>query len=656
MKRTKRRRSVLVESSAFESLESRRLFAVTWGDAAKIMEQDVAANTYPTITGKGVTVAVMDTGIDYTAAALGGGFGAGFKVKGGHDFVDNDNDPKDTFGHGANVAGIIAGNGQDINGVHYQGIAPEASLVALRVSADGTTVTSDTILKALQWIETNYQSMGISIVNFSFGGGSYSSLQTDPTVSPEYKKLKDLGITFFSPTGNGGTGAGETAEWPAADPSVFGVGSVATNGSISSFTQRSNMLDLLAPGESLGTVNIGGGFGMVSLSSFASPVAAGAAALLKLVDPRLKPDDILSNFRGSGVRVNDNSFSDHLIFPRLDLLNSVTVAFQRAPDLNSDVGASGAFGTDLAFDKEGVLHFAYYNAATHNIRYATRSTTGFWSATRAIDTTGHDVGSGLSIALDPLGKPSIAYYDATLADLEYARFDGIKWRTSTIDSKNTVGQFPSLAFDSSGNPVVGYYRKTSGDLRVMRSDGTTWTRTEPDTTGDVGQFASLGVSRNGTIGVSYADTTNGDLKYAQWNGSAWTTEMVDNLQGAAFTSVAFNASNQPAISYYDAFNADLKYAAKSSGSWATDTISRKGAVGQYTNLWFDDANTANILYFSRKANATFRVAGTIGSWTADTVRLTGGPYLSAAPTADGSAAAYAYFDTVKLKLLTGDLL
>ena len=79
---------------------------------------------------------------------------------------------------------------------------------------------------------------------------------------------------------------------------------------------------------------------------------------------------------------------------------------------------------------------------------------------------------------------SIAYYDDTVGDLIYSRFDGVNWKHATLDSKNVVGQFPSLAFDpANGQPVVAYYRKTSADLRVMRSDGVTWTRTEPDTVG-----------------------------------------------------------------------------------------------------------------------------------------------------------------------------
>src|ERR1041384_3219305 len=87
--------------AAAELLEPRRfLSTVPWGGIPQLIRQDVAAQTFPHVTGKDQYIAVLDTGIDYTQPFLGGGFGDGFKVAGGYDFVDNDPDPIDTFGHG----------------------------------------------------------------------------------------------------------------------------------------------------------------------------------------------------------------------------------------------------------------------------------------------------------------------------------------------------------------------------------------------------------------------------------------------------------------------------------------------------------------------------------------------------------------------------
>ena len=285
-----------------ESLEPRRLMA--WGASAQLIDQDAAASSFPSINGQGVTVAVMDTGVDYNHPALGGGFGPGRKVKAGWDFVDNDGDPMDTFGHGTNTTGLIAANQFTLNGDTYQGVAPNAEIVALRIASGSEPVTDSTIERALQWIEANRVQYNISIVNFSFGAGRYTSNFNNATVSDEFKRLADAGVIFTSPSGNdGGTGI----NWPAADASVVAVGSVSLADNISTFTQRGPLLDLPAPGEQVATTNRGGGFSLVQLTSFSSPIAAGAAALIKQASPSVKAKDILSILRTSGVRHDDGS-------------------------------------------------------------------------------------------------------------------------------------------------------------------------------------------------------------------------------------------------------------------------------------------------------------------------------------------------------------
>src|SRR5687768_1847178 len=130
-----------------ELLESRRLFA--WSAAAQLIDQDAAAATFPSATGIGVTVAVIDTGVNYNLAPLGGG--SGVKVIGGYDFVSNDGDPMDTDGHGTAVAAAIAANPYTTGGLTYQGVAPAAKLVALRVGSSDSIPTSN-IEKALRWV------------------------------------------------------------------------------------------------------------------------------------------------------------------------------------------------------------------------------------------------------------------------------------------------------------------------------------------------------------------------------------------------------------------------------------------------------------------------------------------------------------------------
>ena len=84
------------------------------------------------LTGKGVTIGIIDTGVDYTHPDFGGCFGQGCKVSGGYDFVNNDNDPMDDHGHGTHVAATAAGNGI------LKGVAPDAKIYAYKVLELGT--------------------------------------------------------------------------------------------------------------------------------------------------------------------------------------------------------------------------------------------------------------------------------------------------------------------------------------------------------------------------------------------------------------------------------------------------------------------------------------------------------------------------------------
>lgn len=79
------------------------------------------------ITGKDITIAIVDTGVDYTHPDLGGCFGINCKVIGGYDFINNDEDPMDDHGHGTHCAGIAAGNGA------LKGVAPDAKIYAYKV-------------------------------------------------------------------------------------------------------------------------------------------------------------------------------------------------------------------------------------------------------------------------------------------------------------------------------------------------------------------------------------------------------------------------------------------------------------------------------------------------------------------------------------------
>ena len=108
--------------------------------------------------GSGILVAVVDTGIDYTHPDLLG-FGAGGKVVGGYNFVDTQEPPIDTNGHGTQVAGIIAAEGD------IRGVAPGVKMLAYKVSEDGEGVEPELIVAAIRMAVED----GADIINISLG-------------------------------------------------------------------------------------------------------------------------------------------------------------------------------------------------------------------------------------------------------------------------------------------------------------------------------------------------------------------------------------------------------------------------------------------------------------------------------------------------------
>src|SRR6266581_9581258 len=159
------------ESFCLEMLEERRLLSGGWAPTARVDDQDLAIRAFKKITGRGQSVAILDTGVDYNHPALGGGWGR--TVIGGYDFVDNDSDPMDQNGHGTEVAGMIAARQFTYGGYKYRGIAPGVKIVALRIEDNSDYLPDSRVEAALRWVINNRKKYNITAVNMSFGDGDY---------------------------------------------------------------------------------------------------------------------------------------------------------------------------------------------------------------------------------------------------------------------------------------------------------------------------------------------------------------------------------------------------------------------------------------------------------------------------------------------------
>ncbi|CAN5638792.1 hypothetical protein BH09PLA1_BH09PLA1_08840 [soil metagenome] len=668
-------------AQAIESLETRVLFA--WSAYAQLVNQDAAAASFANVTGAGTTVAVIDTGVDYTQPSLGGGFGPKFKVIGGYDFVNNDSDPMDESGHGTSVAGVIAANPYTVGGVTYQGVAPDAKIVALRVGTEDS-ISDNNIERALQWVIANYQKFSISVINLSLGSGAYTDSQTSPQLSDEFKTLRDDGIFVVAASGNSNDQASgpisrDGIAFPAADPNVFAVGAVDSNDVITSWSQRGDELDLLAPGVNIVMPKLGGGFVTEDGTSFASPCVAGTAALIKQIDATARPGDIGSILMTSGINNRDGSGetgnTTTLQFSRLDIVSALTLTSTRA-GVSSTLKLGSTF--DTALDSQGVLHAAFYDNKLGNLVYATRDIDGKWSTPTVVDSNG-DVGAQLSIAVDTTGKVGIGYYDSNHTGLKYAAFSGARWSTTSIESGKHIGTSPSLKFDIDGNAYLAYYRRTSGDVKIatLNRDAGTWSlRTIDGEDGtDVGQFVSLDVGEaaissgfftqyDTTVAIAYADSTNGDLKYARLDlddpTATWFMSTVENANGIGNIDLNLHAGPtvsglQAQIAYQDLTDQDIKYAYRNT-DWFVETVATSGNLGKQVQLTFDTSNTPMVTYFSNTKKAIYTsTRGSSGSWTPafDTVSYA---FLSVAQNERTGEVLFSYLNRGRTDVFSSELI
>jgi parallel beta-helix repeat protein len=304
-------------------------------------------NTTPVWTngysGNGIAVCVVDTGINYTHSALGGCFGSGCKVKGGHDFVNNDSNPMDDNGHGTHVAGIIAS--QDTT---YRGVAPNASLIAVKVMNSGGGGDIDDLKAGIEWCRLNKALYNISIITISINydtAFAYSGTCSDSVVD-EINNAHNSGI--FVDVSSGNSGHIDGIFKPACASGATAVGETFDN-SFSSFsfseanctqtylnvdyivceTNRGLNLDLLAPGCSIRSTSLNGEFIDMCGTSMAAPHVAGAVALLLERNPNLTPDNITTILKNTGKNITDgfvsrnNGGGSNLTFQRIDILAAI---------------------------------------------------------------------------------------------------------------------------------------------------------------------------------------------------------------------------------------------------------------------------------------------------------------------------------------------
>ena len=215
-------------------------------------------------------------------------------------------------GHGTRVAGIVAGHSEE-----FSGVAKDADILAIQVFSQfenycGTescvrSWVSDQVA-ALDYIYQKRDSLNISVVNLSLGGGHYTDEQTCDEVNPAMRILIDMlheeGIAVIAAAGNSGLTDGLVS--PACISNAISVGATTKEDNIATFSSSASFLDFWAPGQDIITSIPGGEFAASAGTSFSAPHVAGAWAILKASAPDASVEEILATFSDTGFLITDD--------------------------------------------------------------------------------------------------------------------------------------------------------------------------------------------------------------------------------------------------------------------------------------------------------------------------------------------------------------
>ena len=392
------------------------------------------------VTGTGITVCVIDTGIDYTHPSLGGctndTFLAGTcsKVLGGYDYGNDDTDPRDVNSHGTHVAGIVASENDT-----YRGVAPGAKLVALKVFTNAGVGSTSDVISAIDWCKNNRSIYNISVITMSIAvtSGSTEIIFNSSCDSDDVSGLANaasgaaaLGIFVDASAGNLGSSSGITS--PGCGVNVTSVGSVTKTDGNSNYNTGPN-LDVMAPGSSIVSTTLSNTFGSKDGTSMAAPHVAGAAALLiqyhRLMENKnLTPTEIDNKLKITGVSFTDTRNS--LTFPRINLLEAIKpfINFTSPTPANNSVVGNSITINATSDTNISVALLEWNNGTANNMSMTKLNNTLF------------------SITFNPLGTT-------------------VNFRVHGNDSAGLWGasSFRMITVDNS-SPVVAVYRPTNNSI------------------------------------------------------------------------------------------------------------------------------------------------------------------------------------------------
>lgn len=257
-------------------------------------------------TGVGVTVAVVDTGIQADHPDLAG------KVMAGTDTTSEAlSSGVDPDGHGTHVAGIIAANTNNAAGV--ASVAPDASLLSVKaLLSDGTGWSTD-IAEGVTWAVNN----GADVINLSLAVDGH-----DPVLETAINYANTANVTVAAAMGNDRTV--NTVSYPAAYSTVLAVGSTDSSDNLSTYHNTGSHIKLVAPGNSILSTDTGSGYATMTGTSMATPHVAAAAALLRQVHEDYTPAQVRTALQNSAVDKGASGWDSVAGYGRVNVYAALT--------------------------------------------------------------------------------------------------------------------------------------------------------------------------------------------------------------------------------------------------------------------------------------------------------------------------------------------
>jgi subtilisin len=282
-------------------------------------------------TGKGVKVAVLDTGCAVLHPDLKD------QLLDAVDFTNSKVGPADTNGHGTHCCGVIAAQR---NKVGIVGVAPEAKLLVGKVLGDGGVGSVETIVKGIEWAV----SKKADIISMSFGANV-----SDKRLQKAVELAHSKGVLLIAAAGNEGPGP-QTVGYPARYPQVLSVAAIDPNRKVAKFSSRGPEVDIAAPGVDILSCYPPKNYAKLSGTSMATPFVAGVVALLlsynraKGISSVRNTSDLIEVVKATafdaGSQGFDNEYGWGLINPKGLILGVQTTANKRIklPDAQCHFG------------------------------------------------------------------------------------------------------------------------------------------------------------------------------------------------------------------------------------------------------------------------------------------------------------------------------